>query len=151
MKDVKIDRSDDSMNDLSEIDRRHFFKTKSFIDESHLLNCRSIDWWNSIESDCCSSRNWKDENRCLIDSKNRCLIDWENDDRCLINSRNRCLIDWDDEDRCLINWDENRCLIDNFSFFRDWMSFFWVDRSRSNDSRADSDLRDFDRDCVCHE
>jgi hypothetical protein len=39
MKNAKIDRDDDSMNDLSEIDRRDFFKTNGFIDESHLLNC----------------------------------------------------------------------------------------------------------------
>jgi hypothetical protein len=39
MKNAKIDRDDDSMNDLSEIDRRDFFSKKDFIDESHLLNC----------------------------------------------------------------------------------------------------------------
>jgi hypothetical protein len=38
MKDARIDRDDDSMNDLSEIDRRDFFSKKDFIDESHLLN-----------------------------------------------------------------------------------------------------------------
>jgi hypothetical protein len=31
------------MNDLSEIDRRDFFSRKDFIDESHLLNCWSLD------------------------------------------------------------------------------------------------------------
>jgi hypothetical protein len=39
MKNAKIDRNDDSMNDLNEIDRRDFFRTKNLIDESHLLNC----------------------------------------------------------------------------------------------------------------
>jgi hypothetical protein len=39
MKNAKIDRDDDSVNDLSEIDRRDFFRTKNFVDESHLLNC----------------------------------------------------------------------------------------------------------------
>jgi hypothetical protein len=39
MKNAKIDRDDDSMNDLNEIDRRDFFSKKDFIDESHLLNC----------------------------------------------------------------------------------------------------------------
>jgi hypothetical protein len=43
MKKAKIDRNDDSMNDFSEVDRRDFFRTKSLIDESHLLNCCSID------------------------------------------------------------------------------------------------------------
>jgi hypothetical protein len=38
MKDAEIDRDDDSMNDLSEIERRDFFRTKGLIDESHLLN-----------------------------------------------------------------------------------------------------------------
>jgi hypothetical protein len=38
MKNAKIDRDDDSMNDLSEIDRRDFFSRKDFIDESHLMN-----------------------------------------------------------------------------------------------------------------
>jgi hypothetical protein len=37
-KNAKIDRDDDSMNDLSEIDRRDFFSKKGFIDESHLMN-----------------------------------------------------------------------------------------------------------------
>jgi hypothetical protein len=39
MRDTRTDRDDDSMNDLSEIDRRGFFRTKGFIDEFHLLNC----------------------------------------------------------------------------------------------------------------
>jgi hypothetical protein len=39
IKNTEIDRDDDSMNDLSEIDRRDFFSRKDFIDESHLLNC----------------------------------------------------------------------------------------------------------------
>jgi predicted phage gp36 major capsid-like protein len=38
MKNAEIDRDDDSMNDLSEVDRRDFFSRKSFIDESHLMN-----------------------------------------------------------------------------------------------------------------
>jgi hypothetical protein len=38
MRNARIDRSDDSMNDLSEIDRRDFFSRKDFIDESHLMN-----------------------------------------------------------------------------------------------------------------
>ncbi len=38
MKNAKIDRDDDSMNDLNEIDRRDFFSKKDFIDEFHLLN-----------------------------------------------------------------------------------------------------------------
>jgi hypothetical protein len=38
MKNAKIDRDDDSMNDLNEIDRLDFFRTKSLIDEFHLLN-----------------------------------------------------------------------------------------------------------------
>jgi hypothetical protein len=38
MRNAKIDRSDDSMNDLSEIDRRDFSSRKDFIDESHLMN-----------------------------------------------------------------------------------------------------------------
>ncbi len=36
---AKIDRGDDSMNDLSEVDRRDFFRKDDFIDDSHLLNC----------------------------------------------------------------------------------------------------------------
>ncbi len=44
MKNAKIDRNDDFVNDLIEIDRRDFFNKKNFIDESHLLNCWSIDW-----------------------------------------------------------------------------------------------------------
>jgi hypothetical protein len=140
MKNAKIDRDDDSMNDLSEIDRRDFFSRKNFIDESHLMNWLT-DWmfWDSIEDDCCL----------FNDSK--------------IEDDDRCLIDYDDEDRCLINWDENRCLIDNFSLFSDWewwRDFSWVDSSRSDDCidcsrsdncRADSDFCDPDRDCVCHE
>jgi hypothetical protein len=43
MKNARIDRDDDSMKDLSEIDRRDFFRTKNFIDEFHLLNCCLID------------------------------------------------------------------------------------------------------------
>jgi hypothetical protein len=39
MKNAKIDRDNDSMNDLNEIDRRDFFRTMSLIDEFHLLNC----------------------------------------------------------------------------------------------------------------
>jgi hypothetical protein len=39
MKNAKINRDDNSMNDLSEIDRRDFFRKKDFIDEFHLLNC----------------------------------------------------------------------------------------------------------------
>jgi hypothetical protein len=66
------------MNDLNEIDRRDFFRTKNLIDESHLLNCWSID------------RNLIENDRCLFnDSK------IENDDHCLIN--------WNDENRCLID------------------------------------------------
>jgi hypothetical protein len=38
MRNAEIDRDDDSMNDLSEIDRRDFFRTKSLSDEFHLLN-----------------------------------------------------------------------------------------------------------------
>ncbi len=38
MRDAKIDRSESSMNDLNEIDRRDFFSRKDFIDESHLMN-----------------------------------------------------------------------------------------------------------------
>ncbi len=38
MKNAEIDRDDDSMNDLSEVDRRDFFSRKNFIDESHLMN-----------------------------------------------------------------------------------------------------------------
>jgi hypothetical protein len=38
MKNARIDRNDDSMNDLSEIDRRDFFSRKDFIDESYLMN-----------------------------------------------------------------------------------------------------------------
>jgi hypothetical protein len=38
MRNARIDRDDDSMNDLSEIDRRDFFRTKNLIDEFHLLN-----------------------------------------------------------------------------------------------------------------
>jgi hypothetical protein len=36
MKNARIDRNDDSMNDLSEIDRRDFFKKRSFSEEIHL-------------------------------------------------------------------------------------------------------------------
>jgi hypothetical protein len=100
------------MNDLSEIDRRDFFSKKDFIDESHLLNDWSIDW---IESDCCLFNDWKDENRFLIDSRNRCLIDWDDDDRCLI---------------------------DNFSLFRDWIDD-WIDRSRNDDSDFRDSNRDW--------
>jgi hypothetical protein len=39
MKNAKTDRDDDSMNDLSEIDRRDFFRKNDFINDSHLLNC----------------------------------------------------------------------------------------------------------------
>jgi hypothetical protein len=39
MKNARTDRDDDSMNNLNEIDRRDFFRTKGFIDEFHLLNC----------------------------------------------------------------------------------------------------------------
>jgi hypothetical protein len=39
MRNAKIDRDDDSMNDLNEIDRRDFFRAKNLIDEFHLLNC----------------------------------------------------------------------------------------------------------------
>ncbi len=35
---AKIERDDDSMNDLNEIDHRDFFSKKDFIDESHLMN-----------------------------------------------------------------------------------------------------------------
>jgi hypothetical protein len=132
------------MNDLNEMYRRDFSRTKNLIDEFHLLNW-STDWtfWSSIESNSCLSRSWKDENRCLIDSKDRCLID----------SKDRCLIDWENDDCCLIDCeDEDRCLIDNFSLFRDWSKdFVYVDCSRSDDCRADSDFCDSDRDCVCHE
>jgi hypothetical protein len=39
MRNAKIDRDDDSVNDLSEIDRRGFFRKNGFIDDSYLLNC----------------------------------------------------------------------------------------------------------------
>jgi hypothetical protein len=106
------------------------------IDEFYLLNCWSTDWtfWSSIESDCCLFNDSK------IGDDDRCLIDWSDDDRCLI--------DWDDDDRCVIDWD--RFLIDNFPLFRCWID--WVDRSRNDNWRADSDFCDPDRDCaVCHE
>jgi hypothetical protein len=38
MRDERIDRDEDSVNDLSEVDRRDFFSKKDFIDESHLMN-----------------------------------------------------------------------------------------------------------------
>jgi hypothetical protein len=38
MKNAEIDRDDDSMNNFSDVDRRYFFRTKSLIDESPLLN-----------------------------------------------------------------------------------------------------------------
>jgi hypothetical protein len=38
MKNAKTDRDDDSMNDLSEIDRRDFFIKNGFADGSHLMN-----------------------------------------------------------------------------------------------------------------
>jgi hypothetical protein len=38
MRDAGIDRSDDSMNDLSGVERRGFFRTKDLIDGSYLLN-----------------------------------------------------------------------------------------------------------------
>jgi hypothetical protein len=38
MKNARINRDDDSMNNLSEIDRRDFFSKKDFIDKSHLMN-----------------------------------------------------------------------------------------------------------------
>jgi hypothetical protein len=39
MKNARINRDDDSMNDFNKIDRRDFFNKKNFIVESHLLNC----------------------------------------------------------------------------------------------------------------
>jgi hypothetical protein len=39
MKKTKIDQSDDSMNDLNEIDRRDFVRMNDLIDKFHLLNC----------------------------------------------------------------------------------------------------------------
>jgi hypothetical protein len=38
MRNEEIDRDDDSMNNLNEIDRRDFFSKKGFIDEFHLMN-----------------------------------------------------------------------------------------------------------------
>jgi hypothetical protein len=38
MRNEKIDRDNDSMNDLNEIDRRDFFSRKNFIDKSLLMN-----------------------------------------------------------------------------------------------------------------
>jgi hypothetical protein len=38
MRNERIDRDEDSVNDLSEIDRRDFFSKEDFIDESHLMN-----------------------------------------------------------------------------------------------------------------
>jgi hypothetical protein len=38
MKNAKIDRDDNSMNDLNKIDRRDFFIRNDFLDESHLMN-----------------------------------------------------------------------------------------------------------------
>ncbi len=164
MKNAKIDWDDDSVNDLSEIDRRDFsgeihlkncclndWFDAEIIDEFHLLNCWSIDWtfWSSIESDCClfNDSSIEDADRCLIDcdDENRCLIDWCDDDRCLIDCENK--------DRCLTDCEaEDRFLIDYFSLFSDWEWWSdWVDRSRSGDCRADPDFCNPDRDCVCHE
>jgi hypothetical protein len=36
MKDAEIDRENDSMNDLSRIDRRDFFSKRNFSEEIHL-------------------------------------------------------------------------------------------------------------------
>jgi hypothetical protein len=36
MRDAEIDRDDDSMNDLSEIDRRGFFRKRDFSERIHL-------------------------------------------------------------------------------------------------------------------
>jgi hypothetical protein len=36
MKNAEIDRDDDSMNDLSEIDRRDFFRRRDFSERIHL-------------------------------------------------------------------------------------------------------------------
>ncbi len=38
MKNARIDRDDDSMNDLSEIDSRDFFIYNDFVDVFHLMN-----------------------------------------------------------------------------------------------------------------
>ncbi len=38
MRNAEIDRDDDSVNDLSGVGRRGFFRTKDLIDEFHLLN-----------------------------------------------------------------------------------------------------------------
>jgi hypothetical protein len=54
---------------------------------------------------------------------------------------------WKNEDRCLIDWDDDdRSLNDNFPLSRDWIDD-WIDRPRFDDS----DFRDPDRDCACHE
>jgi hypothetical protein len=39
MRDAKIDRGGDSVNNLSEVDRCDFLRMNDLIDESHLLNC----------------------------------------------------------------------------------------------------------------
>jgi hypothetical protein len=39
MKNAKIDRDDDSVNNLNEIDRCDFFRKRNFSDEIHLKNC----------------------------------------------------------------------------------------------------------------
>jgi hypothetical protein len=38
MKNARTERDDDSINDLSEVDRRDFFSRRDFVDESHLMN-----------------------------------------------------------------------------------------------------------------
>jgi hypothetical protein len=38
MRNAKIDRDNDLMNDLSEVDRRDFSSKKDFIDEFYLMN-----------------------------------------------------------------------------------------------------------------
>jgi hypothetical protein len=62
MKNAEIDRDDDSMNDFSEIDRRDFFRKRSFSERFH----SSTDW-SSIDDDFWLFWEWKNEIRCLID------------------------------------------------------------------------------------
>jgi hypothetical protein len=75
------------MNDLNEINHRDFFTRRRFMNASHLMNW-STDWTLivSIESDICLFNDWNDDDRCLTDWEDCCLIDCEDKDRCLIDN-----------------------------------------------------------------
>jgi hypothetical protein len=99
------------------------------------------DWWCGIECEMSLHRLSDDERRDFF-SKRR--------------FSEKIHLSIDDDFWLFWDWkNENRCLIDCFSFFSefsiDWTNFVWVDRSRDDDLWDIKSRRDLERDFVWHE